>query len=167
MRMWQRWGERCVGEGGESFEMGKRVMKEASGGKNSWCEKRIQTISEKVWEWTQSVQRIRRKVTTLYLLENEGFHSGKDEGNITKAAQRHGSNPAWLSTDTFDHHTLLCPSVGGAVRTSVYNWLFTLMLACQKLLVLSFLCLTTLNIWPIPALFLILFLISSYLGNVL
>lgn len=36
----------------------------------------------------------RRKVATLYLLENEGFHSGKDEGNITKAAQRHGSNPA-------------------------------------------------------------------------
>lgn len=33
-------------------------------------------------------------MTTLYLLENEGFHSGKDEGNITKAAQRHNSNPA-------------------------------------------------------------------------
>lgn len=51
-------------------------------------------------------------MTTLYLLENEGFHSGKDEGNITKAAQRHGSNPAWLSTVTSDHHMLLCPSVG-------------------------------------------------------
>jgi len=34
-------------------------------------------------------------VRTLYLPENEGFHSGKDEGNITKAAQRHDSNPAW------------------------------------------------------------------------
>lgn len=42
----------------------------------------------------------RRKVATLYLLENEGFHSGKDEGNITKAAQRHGSNPAGLNRTT-------------------------------------------------------------------
>ena len=38
--------------------------------------------------------KIRRKVTTLYLLENEGFHSGKDEGNITKAAHGHSSNSA-------------------------------------------------------------------------
>ena len=33
-------------------------------------------------------------MTTLYLLENEGFHSGKDEGNITKAAHGHSSNSA-------------------------------------------------------------------------
>lgn len=39
-------------------------------------------------------------MATLYLLENEGFHSGKDEGNITKAAQRHGSNPARLRLTT-------------------------------------------------------------------
>lgn len=42
-------------------------------------------------------RRRRRKVATLYLLENEGFHSGKDEGNITKAAQRRSSNPAGRS----------------------------------------------------------------------
>lgn len=46
------------------------------------------------------VELRRRKVATLYLLENEGFHSGKDEGNITKAAQRHGSNPARLTGTT-------------------------------------------------------------------
>lgn len=37
-------------------------------------------------------------MTTLYLLENEGFHSGKDEGNITKqhrdtAITQPGSRP--------------------------------------------------------------------------
>lgn len=45
-------------------------------------------------------------MTTLYLLENEGFHSGKDEGNITKAAQRHDSNPARRSTWTSDRPAL-------------------------------------------------------------
>lgn len=56
------------------------------------------------WGWGKTdedaVALRRRKVATLYLLENEGFHSGKDEGNITKAAQRHGSNPARLGAGT-------------------------------------------------------------------
>lgn len=30
----------------------------------------------------------RRKVTALYLLENEGFHSGKDEGNTLQKQHR-------------------------------------------------------------------------------
>lgn len=38
------------------------------------------------WSEEGSVGVRRRKVTTLYLLENEGFHSGKDEGNITKSS---------------------------------------------------------------------------------
>lgn len=33
-------------------------------------------------------------VTALYLLENEGFHSSKDEGaDYKKEAHRHSSNP--------------------------------------------------------------------------
>lgn len=48
-----------------------------------------------VGKYSAQFEQERRKLATLYLLENEGFHSGKDEGNITKAAQRHNSNPAW------------------------------------------------------------------------
>ena len=72
-------------------------MEEAEG--NSWWRKIKMTMNEK--GGLRSRVRIRRrKVATLYLLENEGFHSGKDEGNITKAAQRHDSNSAWLSVTT-------------------------------------------------------------------
>lgn len=96
-------------------------------------------------------------MTTLYLLENEGFHSGKDEGNITKAAQRHGSNPAWLSTVTFDHHMLLCPSVGTlfGLLSRTENSALTIHTAqsetrtdhgAKKGFMLSVLCFITLNI---------------------
>lgn len=56
-----------------------------------------------------------RKVATLYLLENEGFHSGKDEGNITKAAQRHGSNPAWRPSRSLSQRHR-CPGPLGSLQ---------------------------------------------------
>lgn len=80
----------------------ERVMKDAEGKLITQEPKKEKEINEQDWSeeifsTELSLGKKRRKVTTLYLLENEGFHSGKDEGNITKAAQRHDSNPAWLS----------------------------------------------------------------------
>lgn len=37
-------------------------------------------------EWKENKKR--GKVTALYLLENEGFHSGKDEGYILQKQHR-------------------------------------------------------------------------------
>lgn len=75
----------------------RRGMEEAEG--NSWWRKIKMKMNEK-GGLRRRVRIRRKKVATLYLLENEGFHSGKDEGNITKAAQRRDSNSAWLSVTT-------------------------------------------------------------------
>lgn len=42
----------------------------------------------------RTVKEEKIKVTALYLLENEGFHSSKDEGaDYKKEAHRHSGNP--------------------------------------------------------------------------